>query len=105
MICKLRNGKKTIIYTTKTLVNAHHCKEHIWVHTDGKGGWKVPSGRVEQLIVVHADQVEGWVYGADLVFRSKTNSAAYHDEMNSEHIIEWFTQQLHPNIPPTSVIV
>ena len=25
-------------------------------------------------------------------FRSKTNSADYHDEMNSEHFIEWFTQ-------------
>ena len=55
--------------------------------------------------MVHAGGVEGWVPGADLVFRSKTNSADYHDEMNSEHFIEWFTQQLLPNIPPTSVIV
>ena len=33
------------------------------------------------------------------------NSADYHDEINSEHFIEWFTQQLLPNIPPTSVII
>ena len=31
---------------------------------------------------VHA--VEGGVDGAGLVFRSKTNSADYHDEMNSD---------------------
>ena len=49
--------------------------------------------------------VEGWVSGKDLVFRSKTNSADYYDEINSEHFMEWFTQQLLPNIPPTSVIV
>ena len=39
---------------------------------------------------------EGWVEGADLVFRSKTNTADYHDEMNSEHFMEWFNEQLLP---------
>ena len=38
MICKLRNGNKTTIYTDERWVNAHHCKEHIWVDVDGKGG-------------------------------------------------------------------
>ena len=65
----------------------------------------MPSGKGQQLIVVHAGGVKGWVPGADLVFGSKTNSADYHDEMNLEHFIEWFTQRLLPNIPPTSVIV
>ena len=36
-------------------------------------------------IVVHAGGVEVWVPGADLVYRSKMNSADYHDKMNSEH--------------------
>ena len=53
--------------------------------------------------MVHVGGVKGWVPGADLVFRSKTNSGDYHDEMNSEHFIESFTPQLLPNIP--SVIV
>ena len=55
--------------------------------------------------MVHAGEVEGWGPGTDLVFRSKTNLAYYYDKMNSKHFIEWFTQQLFPNIPPTSVIV
>ena len=55
--------------------------------------------------MVHAGGVEGWVPGADLVFRFKTNSGDYHDKMNSEHFIEWFTQQPLLNISPTSVIV
>ena len=69
---------------------------------DGRGGWKVKGQR---LIVTHAGGVEGQVSGAKLVFRAKTNSIEYHDEMNSEHFMEWFTQQLLPNIPNSSVIV
>ena len=38
MICKLRNDNKTIIYTDEIWVNAHYCKEHIWVDVNSKGG-------------------------------------------------------------------
>jgi hypothetical protein len=104
-ILKHRRDNRTLIYMDETWVNAHHTNEHIWIDSDRKGGWKVPSGKGQRLIVVHAGGAEGWVQGADLVFRSKTNSADYHDEMNSEHFMEWFTEQLVPNIPPNSVIV
>ena len=69
----------------ETWVNAHHTNNYIWVDSDGKGGWKVPSGKGQRLIIVHVGSAEGWVEGADLVFKSKTKSADYHDEMNSEH--------------------
>ena len=39
-----------------------------------KGGWKVPSGKDQRVIVVLAG-LRLWVDGADLVFKSKTNSA------------------------------
>ena len=71
-------------------MNAHHTQEYIWVDTDGRGGWKVPSGKGQRLIIIPAGGVEGWVPGANLVFRSKTNSIDYHDEMNSEHFMVWF---------------
>ena len=51
----------------ETWVNAYHNK----YFCDGKGGWKAPSGRRQRLIC----RWMGW--GADLVFRSKTNSADY----------------------------
>ena len=98
-ILKLRRENKTLIYMDETWVNTHHSNEYIWVDSDGKGGWKVPSGKGQRLIVVHAGGAEGWVEG---VFWSKTNSA---DEMNSEHFMEWFTEQLLPNIPDNSVII
>ena len=45
------------------------------------------SHKGQRLIILHAGSAEGWVPGADLMFRSKINSADYHDEMNSEHFI------------------
>ena len=48
--------------------------------------------------MTHAGGVEGWVEDADLVFLSKTNSTDYHDEMNSEHYIEWLMVQLLPKL-------
>ena len=60
-------------------------------------------GKVK-VIVVHAGGVKGWVDDADLVFKCKTNSADYH-EMNTEHYMELFAQQLLPNVPPNSIII
>ena len=64
----------------ETWVNPHHSNDYIWIDSDGKGGWKVPSGKGVRLIVLHAGGENGWVDGVDLVFKSKTNSADYHDE-------------------------
>ena len=50
-------------------------------------------GKGQRSIVVHAGRVKGWVDGAD-----------YH-EMNTEHYMEWFTQQLLLNVGPNFVII
>ena len=104
-ICKLRQEHKNLVYTDETWVNAHHNNEYIWVDSDGSGGWKVPSGKGRRLIILHAGGVDGWVDGADLVFRSKTNSTDYHDEMNSKHYMEWMTQQFLPRLEEPTVII
>ena len=64
----------------------------------------MPSGKGQPLIVLHAGCVDGWVDGTDLVPRSKTNSANYHDEMNSEHFKECLTEQLLPRLEEPSVV-
>ena len=71
-----RENVYNLVYTDKTWVNALHTNNYIWVDSDGKGGWKVPSGKGQRLIVVHTGGVEGWVDGAGLVFRSKRTQLA-----------------------------
>ena len=104
-IHKLRQDNTTLIYTDKTWVNAHHNNEYIWIDSDGTGGWKVPSGKGLRLIILHAGGENGWVDGADLVFGSKMNTGDYHDEMNSEHFLEWMREQLLPRLEEPSVII
>ena len=60
---------------------------------------------VATALLLHAGGVDGWLEGADLVFRSKTNSTDYHDEMNSKHYMEWMTQQLLPRLEEPTVII
>ena len=86
-------------------VNAHHNNDYVLVDSDGKGGWKVPSGKGERLIRLHPGGVNGWVEEADFVLKSKTNSADYHDETNSEHFLEWMTEKLSPALDEPSVII
>ena len=82
-----KEGKK-IIYMDETWVNAHHNSNYRWVDEDHKGGWKVPSGKRNRLIMVHAGSREGWV----------------NNEMNISHFMEWWNTQLLPNIPVHSAI-
>ena len=71
-------------------------------YSSGAGGWKCPSGKGQRLIILHAGSTDGWV---PLVFRSKTKSSDYHDEMNSLHFLEWFEKTLIPNLAPNSLII
>ena len=57
------------------------------------------------IIVLHDGGAKGWVDGADLVFRSKTNSADYHDEMNSEPFMECLMEQILPRLEEPSAII
>ena len=79
--------------------------EKIWVDKDGSGGWKRPGGKGERLIILHAGSTQGWIPNCQLVFKSKTHSSDYHNEMNIAHFMEWFEKQLIPNIPPHSLII
>ncbi|XP_062520191.1 uncharacterized protein LOC134195205 [Corticium candelabrum] len=103
-IRQYRREDRPIVYLDETWANSHMAPERLWLDEQGRGGWKRPSGKGQRLIILHAGSETGWTPNADLVFRSKKNSTDYHDEMNSEHFLEWF-QKLLVNIQPGSVIV
>ena len=100
-----KQEQRPVVYLDETWVNAHHGRDTMWVDGDGTAGWKRPSGKGGRLIVLHAGTVNCWVPGAELVFRAKSSSGDYHNEMNIQHFMEWWKTQLLPNIPPNSLIV
>lgn len=93
-----------VIYLDETFLHQNHTLSRCWL-LDGEGGFKVPSGKGKRIIVVHAGSKNGFVPNAKLIFKSKSNSADYHDEMNGDCFISWFESQLLPNLPPNSCII
>ena len=101
-IRKIKEEGKKIIYMDETLVNTHHNSNYLWVD---EGRLKVPSGKGNRLIIVHAGSREGWVNNASLVLQSISSTGNYHNEMNISHFMEWGNTQLLPNVPVHSAIV
>ena len=54
-------------------------------------------------LLVKCGGLSGW--RRYLVLRSKTKAADYHDEMNSEHFMEWITEQLLSRLEEPCVII
>lgn len=93
-----------IVWLDETWVNAGHSVKKGWVDDTPKGTMAAPLGRGGRLIMVHAGTSAGFVPNGLLLFRSK-KTGDYHEEMDSNKFIKWFTEQLLPNIRPQSTIV
>ncbi|XP_072022707.1 uncharacterized protein [Amphiura filiformis] len=93
-----------VVYLDETFLHQNHTKSKCWVIA-GSGGFLIPTGKGSRLIILHAGSKEGFVQDALLSFQSKTGSSDYHDEMNGNVFLEWFTHQFLPNIPQHTVIV
>ena len=93
------------IFVDETWCNSRHGRTHMWVDSDGRGGFKHAVGKGPRLIIVHAGGEAGWTSKTDLIFRAKSKTGDYHHEMNSEHFLEWFENQLCTHIPAGSLIV
>lgn len=97
--------KRSEVYLDETYINKNHSNENTWyLSTDGP--WiNKPSGKGPRLIIVHAITMDGWVDGAELIFKANTGTGDYHGQMNYENFSKWFTDQLFPNIPRRAIII
>jgi hypothetical protein len=58
------------------------------------------------LIVLHEGaRSAGLIDGCDLVFLAKSKDGDYHQEMNSFVFLEWFENQLMPDLKNPSLVV
>jgi hypothetical protein len=56
-------------------------------------------------VLLSGGSERGFVPGAYLIFRSKTKSGNYHDEMNFENSSKWVGEMQIPNLPPNCLIM
>lgn len=56
-------------------------------------------------IIAHAGGKNGFIPNGLLIFKSKTKSLDYHDDMNAQNFMRWMEKQIIPNLEPNSIIV
>ena len=66
---------------------------------------QAPFSRGERLIVLHASSKGGFLKGTELVWKAKSSTGDYHDEMNGENFFKWVKDKLIPHLPPKSVLI
>ena len=97
--------KRPEVYLDETFVNKNHSGQFTW-YLEEDGPWvNKPSGKGPRLIIVHAMTGAGWVQGAELVFEATQRTGDYHGQMNWENFSTWFSEQLLPHIPSSSLII
>lgn len=101
---KLGINKRPIVYIDESYVHKNYTVSKCWQSDEVKGVLK-KDGAGQRWIMAHAGGSMGFIEGCLLLFKSKTKSGDYHDDMNSENFEKWFTTVLIPRLPNNSIIV
>ena len=92
---KYRDGGWDIVYTDVSYVYSGHTVDRCW-QTD-EICLSVPFNKGERMIIVHAWTKDGFIPGAKLVFKAKSNFRDYHSEMNFNNFTKWLNERRIPN--------
>lgn len=99
-----RQENRTIVYLDETWVDNNLTFKKCW-QSDDIPGVLTDTSSTNRLIVVSAGSANGFVKGAELIFKAGQASGDYHGQMNSENYEKWVREKLIPNLPPRSVLV
>ena len=66
---------------------------------------QAPFSRGERLIVLHAGSKAGFLKGTELVWKAKSSTGDYPDEMNGDNFFKWVKEKLIQHLPPKSVLI
>jgi len=113
---QLDSSNRMLVYLDETFINKNYSGSDLsWYCDDWKDDQALdmsygpyinkPSGEGDRLIILNAVTNNGWIDGAKLVFKAKSNSGDYHGSMDEHNFTKWFTEQLLPNIPDNAVII
>ncbi|CAC5395126.1 unnamed protein product [Mytilus coruscus] len=105
-IKKKREEGYTVVYLDETWVDTNHITSHQWTSSDNAKHRKIPLGKGQRFVVLHAGYENGFLKGCYLVFKGiSTDGRDYHTEMNSKIFEQWIEKQLVPALPQKSLIV
>ncbi|KAF9423397.1 hypothetical protein HW555_001206, partial [Spodoptera exigua] len=97
-------GKKPVIYIDETWIHSHYTVSKCW-QNNTDASIKKNHNPGQRWIVVHGGGEDGFVNGAELIYKCKSNSGDYHHEMNTANFKKWILEKLIPNLPLNSIVV
>ena len=78
------------VYLDETWVDTNHTASHQWTSSNPSKNRKLPLGKGQRFVVLHAGCEKGFLPGCDLVFESiSTDERDYHPEMNANIFEKW----------------
>jgi hypothetical protein len=79
---------------------------NVWIDENHEGGFKVPSGKGERLIVSHmGSSACGFLPEAKLIFKETSKDADYHGNFNSAIFLKWLKEKCFPYMKAGDVLV
>ena len=102
-IKKYRDDSRPNVYMDETLVHTSHHVTKSWQCDDI--ALKVPIGKWERYVIVHAGTKDGFIPNAKDVRKGKNSCSDYHTDMTREKFGKWVNYNPLPNLPTNSIIV
>ncbi|CAF4863505.1 unnamed protein product [Pieris macdunnoughi] len=96
--------KKPVIYVDETCIHSHYTVSKCW-QNNTDASVKKNHNPDQRWIIVHGGGENGFVNGAELIYKCKSNSGDYHHEMNTANFKKWVLEKLIPNWPLNSIVV
>ena len=93
------------VYVDETWIDSAYTAKRCW-QGENMPGALPPCNRGQRLIVVHAGSKNGFIRGAQLVYKAASATGDYHHEMNGQNFKKWLEEKLLPNLhSPSSIVV
>ena len=93
-----------LVYIDETWIDTSNTVKYCW-QSDKEPGVYQSISKGERLVIVHAGGKKGFVPNALEVWNAKSNKGDYHNEMNGEMFLKWYTEKLLANLQEKSVII
>ena len=92
-----------LVYIDETWIDTAYCAKSCW-QGPTTSGVIAPCNRGQRLIVVHAGCRDGFIPGAQLIYKASSSSGDYHSQMDGGNFTRWI-QQMLPNLDCPCAIV
>ncbi|XP_041974434.1 uncharacterized protein LOC121729854 [Aricia agestis] len=101
---ELGADKKPVTYLDETWIHSHYTVRKCWQNSSDASIMK-NTNPGQRWILVHAGGENGFIPEADLLYKCKSKTGDYHNEMDTTNFTKWLKEKLLPNLPPNGIVV